>query len=313
MKPLLRKAGRGKAQFEGAQMAKPKTHSQTGKAKQEAAKAPSPEKPGPAEIIAIEQDTLDTKTFTVRYLDKELQKSFRFVPGKFMMVSIFGFGEMPISISSSPYKTDSMKFTVVNVGNVTNAMHSLKKGAVIGLRGPFGNGFPLQKMRKKNIVFVGGGCGLAPLRSAIYAVQEKKSEFGNVFVLSGCRAPENALFSGEKEQWKSDGFNVLSTVDKAESEWKGNIGLVTSLFPKIDLPAENTVVLLCGPPVMVHFALIELAKKGFKEGQIFASMERMMQCGMGYCSHCNIGGKYVCKDGPVFSAKELKSLPVKED
>ncbi|MFA4855077.1 MAG: FAD/NAD(P)-binding protein [archaeon] len=273
----------------------------------------APEKPEPAEITSIVQDTLDTKTFTVRYLDKERQKSFRFVPGKFMMVSIFGFGEMPISISSSPYKTDSIKFTVVNVGNVTNAMHGLKEGDLVGLRGPFGNGFPLQKMRKKNILFVAGGCGLAPLRSAIYAVQEKKQEFGKVFVLSGCRTPQNALFSGEKEQWKSDGFNVFSTVDKADSGWKSNVGLVTSLFPKIDLPVENTIALLCGPPIMVHFALIELAKKGFKDEQMFASMERMMQCGIGYCSHCNIGDKYVCKDGPVFSAKELKNMPVKED
>lgn len=271
-----------------------------------------PEKPEQAEIIGIEQDTPDTKTFTVRYLDPKLQKKFKFVPGKFMMVSIFGFGEMPISISSSPYKTDSIKFTVANIGNATNAMHGLKKGSIIGLRGPFGNGFPLQKMRKKNILFVAGGCGLAPLRSAIYAVQEKKAEFGKVFVLSGCRAPENALFSCEKEQWKSIGFNVLSTVDKADSEWKGSTGLVTSLFPKMDLPAGNTVAMLCGPPAMVHFALAELAKKGFKEGQMFASMERMMQCGIGYCSHCNIGEKYVCKDGPVFSAKELKGLPVEE-
>ena len=272
-----------------------------------------PEKPEPAEITGIVQDTPDTKTFTVRYLDKERQKSFRFVPGKFMMVSVFGFGEMPISISSSPYKTDSIKFTVANVGNVTNAMHGLKEGDIIGLRGPFGRGFPMQKMRKKNIVFVGGGCGLAPLRSAIYAVQEKKQEFGKVFVLSGCRTSQNALFSGEKEQWKSEGFNVLSTIDKPDSGWNGNVGLVTSLFSKIDLPVENTIALLCGPPIMVHFALIELAKKGFKDEQMFASMERMMQCGIGYCSHCNIGDKYVCKDGPVFSAKELKGMPVKED
>lgn len=272
----------------------------------------TPEKPEPAEIIGIAQDTLDTKTFTVRYVDPKLQQAFRFVPGKFMMVSVFGFGEMPISISSSPYKTDSMKFTVVNVGNVTNAMHRLKKGGIIGLRGPFGNGFPLQKMRKKNIVFVGGGCGIAPLRSAIYAVQEKKREFGKAFVLSGCKAPESLLFGADKAQWEKDGFKVLSTVDKASNDWKGNVGLVTSLFSKTELPVENTVVLMCGPPVMVHFALIELAKKGFKDSQMFASMERMMQCGVGYCSHCTIGEKYVCTDGPVFNAKELKELPVEE-
>jgi len=273
----------------------------------------TPEEPDIAEIISVEQDTEDTKTFEVCYTNPKLQKKFFFVPGKFMMVSIFGIGEIPISISSSPYKTSSMKFTVVNVGNVTNAMHRLKKGDQIGLRGPFGNGFPMQKFRKKNLVFVSGGCGLAPLRSAIYAVQEKKQEFGKTFVFFGCKSPKNILFSHDQSQWADQGFKVFSTVDNPSPEWKGNTGLVTSLFGKAELPTENTFVLLCGPPAMVHFAMVELRKKGFKDEQMYASMERMMQCGVGYCSHCNIGNKYTCIDGPVFNAKDLKDLPVKED
>jgi len=273
----------------------------------------TPEKPLPAEILEIHQDTLDTKTFTVRFVDKKLQKKFFFIPGKFMMVSVFGIGEVPISISSSPYKTDSLKFTVVDVGNVTHAMHQLKKSDIIGLRGPFGNGFPMHRFRKKNILFVSGGCGLAPLRSAIYAVQEKKSEHGKVHILSGCRSPASLLFHSDLENWEKQGFNVLSTVDKPDKSWKGNVGVVTNLFSKVDLKPENTIVLTCGPAVMIHFAIIELKKKGFKENQIFASLERMMQCGVGYCSHCNIGNKYTCIDGPVFSAKDLEKLPVKED
>ncbi len=272
-----------------------------------------PEKPELAEIISISQDTSDTKTFEIEFVDKKLQKKFSFRPGQFMMISVFGFGEVPISISSSPYKTNSIKFTIVNVGNVTNAMHKLKKGEQIGLRGPFGTGFPLQKFRKKNILFVSGGCGLAPLRSAIYAVQEKKSEFGKISVLFGCKTPENVLFNEDMNQWQKENFNVLSTVDYPNKNWKGNTGVVTGLFKQVNFPPENTIVMICGPSVMIHFSLIELRKKGFRNEQMFVSLERLMQCGVGYCSHCNIGNKYSCIDGPVFNAKDLEKLPVKEN
>jgi len=272
----------------------------------------TPEKPYLAKIVSVHIDTADTKTFEVAFVDKNLQKKFHFGPGQFMMVSVFGFGEMPISISSSPYKTGSMKFTVVNVGNVTNALHKLGKGAKIGIRGPFGKGFPLQRFRKKNIIFVSGGCGLAPLRSAIYAVQEKKELFGKVSVLFGCRAPENVLFDKDMKQWQKEKINVLSTVDSPDDKWKGNVGVVTSLFGKVDFPIENTVVMMCGPSIMMHYGLIELRKKGFKDEQMFVSLERLMQCGVGYCSHCNCGNKYACTDGPVFCAKDVKKLPLKE-
>ncbi len=273
----------------------------------------TPEKPELAEVLEVKQETSDTKTFTVRFENPKRQKKFFFVPGKFMMVTIFGFGEIPLSISSSPYKTGFMSFTVVNVGNVTNAMHSLKKGDQLGLRGPFGNGFPMQRFRKKNILFVCGGCGIAPLRSAIYAVREKKEEFGKVELMFGCKNPQSILFSQEMDQWGKQGISVQTTVDKPSPKWAGNIGVVTSLFKNSVLSPENTVALLCGPPVMIHFALIELRKKGFKDRQMFASLERMMQCGVGYCSHCNIGNRYACIDGPIFNAAELKELPVKEE
>ncbi|MCX6798631.1 MAG: FAD/NAD(P)-binding protein [Candidatus Diapherotrites archaeon] len=273
----------------------------------------APEEPLQAEITDIADETYDTKTFTVSYSDAKAQKKFSFVPGQFMMVSIFGYGEIPISISSSPYKTESMRFTVVNVGNVTNAMHRLRKGDKIGLRGPYGNGFPLQKFRKKNIVFVTGGCGLAPLRSAIYAVQAKQSEFGKKFILFGCRTPANILFPDDQKKWAEEGFAVLSTVDRCDANWKGNTGVVTCLFDKAELPVENTVVLVCGPASMMKFSLIELRKKGFKNTQLYASLERVMQCGMGFCAHCNIGNKYTCVHGPVFSAKDLGEMPVEEE
>ncbi len=274
----------------------------------------APETPLGAKITGVKRETAGIKTFTVRFLDAALQKKFLFSPGTFMMVSVFGFGEMPISISSSPYKTDSISFTVANVGNTSNAMHQLRKGDEIGLRGPFGNGFPLQRFRGKNMLFVAGGCGFAPLRSSVCAFREKKEEFGEAFIFFGCNSPKEMLFKQDLMQWeKEKKMHVLVTVDEPTPEWKGYTGVVTKLFNKIELPVRNTVCLLCGPPVMLHFALIELHKHGFQDKQLFASLERRMHCGVGYCAHCNIGDKRVCTDGPVFSGEELRRMPVRED
>ena len=145
------------------------------------------------------------------------------------------------------------------------------------------------------------------------AAQEKRSEFGKVSVLFGCRTPLDMLFGSDMKHWQSQGFAVYSTVDRPSKGWKGNVGVVTKLFSKVDLPVESTVVLMCGPPVMISFALAELRKKGFRDSMIFASLERMMQCGVGYCTHCNIGKSYACIDGPVFSASQLEKMPVEED
>jgi len=274
----------------------------------------APETPLKAKIVDVAVETSEIKTFAVRFIDPKVQKRFRFQPGKFMMVSIFGYGEIPISISSSPYKIDSISFTVANVGNATNAMHRLSKGDEIGLRGPFGNSFPLQKFRKKNLIFIAGGCGFAPLRSTVFAFQEKKKEFGEAFIFFGCKSPKELLFKQNLDQWEKEGkMHVLVTVDNPTPEWKGHSGVVTKLFDKIKMPVENSVCLLCGPPIMIHFALIELQKLGFKEAQFFASLERRMHCGMGYCAHCNIGEKQVCTDGPVFTGTELRKMPLRED
>ena len=274
---------------------------------------PSLTAPDIAEIIEIRQDTSDTKTFTLQYIDSEKQKAFNFVPGKFMMVSVFGVGEMPISISSSPLKTDSLQLTIVDVGNLTHAMHRLKEGDKVGLRGPFGNGFPIQKFRKKNLVFISGGCGMAPLKPVVDAVIGKKEEFGKLTLLYGCKAPENMLFNKELEDWdKAPELTTLKTVDNPTPEWEGESGVVTKLFSKAMLNPENAIALIVGPPVMIHFAIIELKKMGFKEAQIYASLERLMYCGMGKCAHCNCGGKYACIDGPVFNGEELAKMPLGE-
>ncbi|MBN2067607.1 MAG: FAD/NAD(P)-binding protein [Candidatus Diapherotrites archaeon] len=273
----------------------------------------APELPLPAKIVSVQDETPEIKTFAVKFLDKKVQEKFSFSPGKFMMLSVFGYGEMPISISSSPYKTGSISFTVANVGNASRALHSLKKGSEVGLRGPYGNGFPLQKFRNKNLAFIAGGCGFAPLRSSVYAFQAKKEQFKDAYIFFGCKSPKEMLFASDLKQWgKEKKMHTFVTVDSPTKDWKGHTGVVTKLFAKSGLPVEDTVCLLCGPPIMIHFALLELKKLGFKDEQFYASLERLMHCGLGFCAHCNIGDKYVCRDGPVFNGTELSKMPLEE-
>ena len=269
--------------------------------------------PDIAKITAIKQETSAIKTFTLQYTNKQKQESFHFVPGKFLMVSVFGYGEMPISISSSPLETDSLQLTVRDVGNISHALHHLKAGDTVGLRGPFGQGFPIARFRKKNIVFVSGGCGMAALRPVVYAAVGKRQEFGKLTLFYGCKVPNQILFNEDLKQWeKTKDFNILLTVDECTPDWKGHCGLVTELFHKTSINLENTVACLVGPPIMIHFGIKELKKLGFKDEQIYASLERLMHCGMGKCAHCNIGGKYACIDGPVFNGKDLAKMPLEE-
>ncbi len=266
--------------------------------------------PHEAVVTAIKKESPCVKTFTVRFKDKRQQRHFSFIPGKFMMVSVFGAGEMPIGISSSPLRTDSLQLTVADVGNISHAMHLLKKGSVIGLRGPFGKPFPIAAFRKKNIVLVAGGLGLAPLRSIIHAVLPKHSQFGKLQLFFGARNPCDLIYSDELKQWqKARNFEIFLTVDKPDSAWKGNVGVVTSLFANAKIPAENTVAAMCGPQVMMHFASIELEKLGIPATAMHASLERVMHCGTGKCFHCNIGHRYACIDGPVMTVADMQALP----
>ncbi|MDD5163931.1 MAG: FAD/NAD(P)-binding protein [Candidatus ainarchaeum sp.] len=273
----------------------------------------SPLKPELAEILRVKQETPSIKTFTVRFLDKKKQKQFSFLPGKFMMASIFGFGEMPISISSSPYQKDSLQLTVNPVGNISRKICSLEKGSVIGLRGPFGRGYPIQKFRKKNIVFFSGGCGMASMRSAVFAVTAKKELFGKLFLFHGCKSPSELLFAEDIAKWeKEENFNVFVSVDVPSPSWKGNSGFVTDLIGKVDLPIEDTFVLMCGPQAMMNIAIEKFKGHGFKPEQLYSSLERLMHCGVGKCGHCNIGKEFVCVHGPVFSGLELEKMHLKE-
>jgi len=230
-------------------------------------------------------------------------------PGQFVEVSLFGIGEAPISISSSPTKKGSFELAVRAVGNVTQAMHRMEKGAVLGIRGPFGKGFPVETLKGKDILFVAGGIGLVPLRSLINYVIDKRKDFGRVIVFFGAKTPSEQLFLGELAKWRtSKELEYLETVDRADAAWKGNVGVITKLFPKVTLDPQKTVAVIVGPPIMYRFAILEAQVKGIPDDQIIVSLERRMKCGVGKCGHCQINDIYVCQEGPVFTYARIKNL-----
>jgi len=249
------------------------------------------------------------KTFTLEFKKPEIKESFDYRPGQFVELTIFGVGEAPISITSSPVNKGYLELSVAAVGKVTQALHLKKEGEVVGLRGPYGNGFPLNEVKGKNTLFVGGGIGLAPLRSLINQIFAQRGDFAKISILYGARNPDLLCFMNDLERWtKVENSEVLLTVDVPDARWKDNVGVVGSLLPKIDIDIENTVAFVCGPPIMIHFVILDLLRMGFGENKIITTMERRMECGLGKCGHCNIGKSYVCLDGPVFSFQQLREL-----
>ncbi|MGB9591273.1 MAG: FAD/NAD(P)-binding protein [Candidatus Kryptoniota bacterium] len=236
-------------------------------------------------------------------------RRFSFLPGQFNMLYAFGTGEAAISISSDPYKTDRLAHTIHRVGTVTSALSRLKRGDMIGLRGPFGMPWPMKKAEGKDVFIVAGGIGLAPLRPVIYYILRQRQKFQRVALLYGARSPLDLLYRVELEQWnRLDDFEVLITVDRGDSSWKGHIGVVTNLFSYIKLDASSTIALVCGPEIMMKYTVEELRHRGLSIEQIYISMERNMKCGIGICGHCQYGPKFVCRDGPVFQLPEVEYL-----
>jgi len=269
------------------------------------AAAPSPYVPRMGRIIDAEQMT-DTERFFRIQLEGE---PLRYEPGQFVEVMVFGVGEAPISISSSPTQGDVFELTVRSVGMVTNALKAFKKGDRLGIRGPFGNRFDYEAMKGHDVLFVAGGLGLAPTRSIIRYVLDNRKDYGKVSILVGAREPKILLFHKEIEQWAKRGdCEVLTTVDKADASWKGNVGVITRLFKKIKIDAPRTFAVIVGPPVMFKFAVLEALADGIHEHRIICSLERHMKCGVGKCGHCQIRGIYVCREGPVFTYEQVKKL-----
>ena len=231
-------------------------------------------------------------------------------PGQFVEVSVPGFGEAPISISSAPNGNGTFEMVVRKVGNVTGALHAAAAGSTIGIRGPFGTYFPVDgAMKGRDLLFVCGGIGLVPVRAAIQYVLANRKDYGAVTILFGSKSPAERLFIDETVQWSgAPDTTFLETVDRGDPAWTGNVGVITTLMSKVNLDPSRAVAVICGPPIMYKFVIIEFHKKGLPDANIYVSLERLMKCGVGKCGHCQIDGKYACQDGPVFRFSDVASL-----
>jgi sulfhydrogenase subunit gamma (sulfur reductase) len=275
--------------------------------------AENPYVPMPVEIIKIitEVETKDIKTFRLAFVNKEDEERFKYIPGQFAELSFYGKGESPIGIASSPTQKGYIEFTVQKAGVVTSALHEAEEGTLMGVRGPLGNSWPIEFLEGKNIVIVGGGFAFTTLRSLInYMIfEENRKRFGKITVVYGARSPGLLLYKDELESWAKRGdIDLNVTVDKGDATWKGREGFVPTVCKEVAPSKENAVTVICGPPIMIRFTLPVFFDLGFSKENIITSLEMRMKCGIGKCGRCNVGSKYVCKDGPVFSLAELDKL-----
>lgn len=271
------------------------------------AKTADPMETNPFRINRVIRESYDTFTLELTYPDDKTP--FEFEPGQFNMLYVFGVGEVPISISGDPTNPEKLIHTTRAVGTVTKAMSLLKKDDFIGVRGPFGNSWPVEVAEGYDVVFVAGGIGLAPLRPALYKVLSRREKYGKVVLLYGTRSPEDILFRKELEQWRSRfDLEVHVTVDYADAQWRGNVGLVTKLIAKAPFDPLHTMSMVCGPEVMMRFTAIEMLKRGLDAQHVFLTMERNMKCATGFCGHCQFGPHFICKDGPVFPYSRIADM-----
>ncbi len=264
-----------------------------------------------AVLDRVVDEITEVKTFYWHFLDPAEQQKFKkFRPGQFAQVSLFGVGEFPASLPPSPTEEETF-FTIRQVGSCTARLHQLQPGQQFGVRGPYGNGFPMDDYAGKNLVFVAGGIGLIPLRSCIiYALQNRK-QYQQIQIFYGAKTPAELMYMPNLKNWEeSAGVECHLTVDRATNGWKGNVGVVGSLFKKsgVKVPVDNTIAFVCGPPIMFRFVIQDLLAMGFQEQNIVSTLERYMKCGVGKCGHCCIGMAYVCVDGPVFTYEQIKKL-----
>jgi len=262
-----------------------------------------------AVIEKIIDETPTVRTFHFNFKDDGLREEFTFESGQFGEYSVFGIGEAPFCISSSPTRRDHLEFALQRVGKVTNSLHRLSVGAEIGFRGPYGNSFPLDSMQGKNLVFVGGGIGLAPVRSLIWNVIDNRDKYEKIDIIYGARSPADLCFKYDLDTWGKDKtVNMVTTVDKGDESWTGKVGFVPQILEQVAPSASNAVAIVCGPPIMIRFTFPVLEKLGFTPEQMITTLEKRMKCGIGKCGRCNIGNLYVCRDGPVFTYAQIKSF-----
>lgn len=261
--------------------------------------------PVPVLVRELQRETHDTFTLTLEPPDRD--RGLAFIPGQFTMLYLFGTGEVPISISGDPAAPMQLVHTIRAVGSVTRPMQDMQHGSMLGVRGPFGTGWPVGEARGKDIVIVAGGIGLAPLRPFIYHLLNRREDYGRVSILYGARSPADILFRSELESWGGRfDVDVSVIIDHATTDWYGDVGVVTSLLGKVRCDAGKTLAMTCGPEIMMRFVARELNDLGITDEQIYVSMERNMQCAVGFCGHCQYGPTFICKDGPVFRLDRIK-------
>ena len=265
----------------------------------------NPYQPIKAEVLDVITETPSIKTIRFRP-----QEPMSFKTGQFFEITVPGVGEAPFTPSSRPSIQDVFEVSVMRVGKLTRAVHELKPGDTIGVRGPMGNGYPLDYFRGKELLVMGGGCGFAPLRSLMYSLFDMSGQFKQLYFRGGCKNPGEFLYRREIESWgERKDLNLQLTVDKGDENWKGNVGLVLNILDSVKIDYKSGVVIVCGPPVMMKFGTKKLLEMGFQEDNIYLSMEKNMSCGIGKCGHCRIGTYYACKDGPVFTYSKIKNFP----
>jgi len=258
--------------------------------------------------VQIEQETPDTQTFFLSANGLGWQRDYQ--PGQFVELSVFGVGEAPFCIAQSPTRSEFIEVTVRRTGSVTNRLHTYQPGDVVGLRGPFGNCFPFDRAKGKDLIFVGGGIGLPPLRSLINFVLDHRDDYREVHVLYGARTPADRVYKKELAAWsRSDKLSLVETVDRADETWTGHVGVVTKLLKGMSVDTSSTVAFTCGPPVMLTFVVAELVGLGIPSRNIVTTLERYMKCGVGKCGHCCVGQHYICVDGPVYNYDQIQRLP----
>lgn len=273
----------------------------------------NPYLPYPAIVREVRQETVGeraVRTFIVDFEDEKRASEFRYRPGQLAMLSVFGKGESMISIASSPTMGSSLQFTVMRVGRVTSIMHYLEAGERIGVRGPYGNGFPMDDWEGRNLLFIGGGIGLPPLRSAYMYALDNLNRFGEITIIYGARTSADLVFRKELEEISRSGkAKVELSIDRPEDGWNGFVGFVPANVKRLAPKPENTIAVTCGPVIMIKFVIKELMELGFKPDAIFTTLENKMKCGIGKCGRCNIGPVLVCKKGPVFSYEQIQKMP----
>lgn len=264
-------------------------------------------------IVTTRDDTPDVRTLRLEFADAEIGRQFRWEAGQFGEFSVFGSGEAVFTLANAPTRRGYIECTTRAIGKLTGALRKLSAGQCLGFRGPYGNRFPVEEWRGRNLVFVGGGIGTAALRAPLQYVLDTRQDYGDIVVLNGARSVADLVYKDEmKKEWEAvPGVRVVRTVDPGGEtpEWDGEVGLLPSVFEKLALSPDNCVVVVCGPPVMLHFMFLALERMGYAYDQVITTMENKMKCGLGLCGRCNIGRLFVCKHGPVFTWAQVRDMP----